>query len=123
MKKTALQATGESGEQVAFSYLVGKGLRPLLRNYRCKGGELDLIMLDGSTLALIEVRVRKNDRFGGAAASITPAKQRRITVAGKHLLLTRRDLAKYPARFDVVAIEGDASSPREITWIKDAFRQ
>jgi putative endonuclease len=122
MNKTTLQETGESGEQIALSYLKRKGLKPVLRNYRCKGGELDLVMLDGKTLALIEVRVRKNDRFGGAAASVTPTKQRRISIAGKHLLLTRRDLASYRARFDVVAIRGNAFYASEIEWIKDAFR-
>lgn len=122
MKKTALQEAGESGEQIALSYLQRKGLTLVHRNYRCKGGELDLVMLDGRTLVLVEVRMRKNDRFGGAAASITPAKQRRIITAGKHLLVTRRDLASHAARFDVVAIRGNVFFATQIDWIKDAFR-
>ena len=117
MRERPNKEVGGWGEQTALDYLRGKGLRPLLRNYRCKGGELDLVMLDGATLALIEARVRCNDRFGGAAASVTPAKQRRIIVAARHLLLTHAELKTYRARFDVIAIDHG-----RVEWIKDAFR-
>lgn len=117
MQDAPNKEVGGRGEQTALEYLRRKGLRLLLRNYLCKGGELDLVMLDGTTLALIEVRVRRDNRFGGAAASITAAKQRRIVVASKHLLLTHRELAAYRARFDVVALDDG-----RIEWIRDAFR-
>ena len=116
-KDKDVQAIGESGEERALEYLSSRGLKPIARNYHCKGGELDLVMLDGTTLALIEVRLRSSDSHGGAAASITPAKQKRIIIAAKHLLLTRKDLARYRARFDVVAIDGE-----KLEWIRDAFR-
>jgi putative endonuclease len=118
----ARKEAGDDGEQLALDYLLARGLRLLARNYRCKGGELDLVMLDGATLALIEVRLRRDASFGGAAASVTPTKQKRLVHAAKYLLLTRKDLARYRARFDVVAITADGSTEKRIEWIRDAFR-
>jgi putative endonuclease len=122
MTDSLTQEVGDWGEQTALDHLRSKGLRLLLRNYRCKGGELDLVMLDGKTLALIEVRVRRDDRFGGAAASVTRAKQRRLIVAAKHLLVTHAELARYRARFDVVALDRTLPGTEQLEWIKDAFR-
>jgi len=113
---------GAIGEKIALAHLSAKGLRLIARNYRCKGGELDLVMLDGTTLALVEVRMRSESHFGSAAESVTPAKQRRLIVAAKHLLLTRRELARRRARFDVVALEPDVRGEMRVEWIKDAFR-
>jgi putative endonuclease len=98
-------------------------LKLLQRNYRCRGGEIDLVMMDGTTLALIEVRSRASSDFGGAAASVVPSKQRRFTLAARHLMLTHPEYRKLPARFDVVALDG-AGAPGElkVSWIKDAFR-
>jgi putative endonuclease len=108
---------GDSGESAALRYLRLHGLKLVERNYRCKAGELDLVMLDGPVLAIIEVRYRTSRDFGGAAGSVTRRKQRRIAIAAGHLLLTHRELRRYPARFDVVAI-----SPGErIEWLKAAF--
>jgi putative endonuclease len=96
-------------------------LRLVARNYRCRGGELDLVMLDGATLVLVEVRYRSTLDFGGAAASVNGFKQRRIVLAARHLLTTRSALRRYRARFDVVAVTGsDLSAPR-LEWIKAAF--
>ncbi len=122
MKDHARREIGESGEQLALDHLSNKGLRLLHRNYRCKGGELDLVMLDGKVLALIEVRLRSDDQFGGAAASVTPTKQKRLIVAAKHLLLTHKELSRHRARFDVVAIDADSLGKRRVEWIRDAFR-
>jgi len=72
-------------------------------------------------LALIEVRYRSSDEFGGAAASVTWFKQKRIVLAARHLLTTRHELRRYPARFDGVAISGGISGPKQIDWIKAAF--
>jgi putative endonuclease len=104
-------------------HLESAGLRLLARNYRCRGGEIDLVMQQGATLVLVEVRLRSSPGFGGAAASVGPRKQRRFVIAAKHLLLTHREYRTMPARFDVVAIERRASaSGTEIRWIRDAFR-
>jgi putative endonuclease len=111
---------GEEGEDAALRSLRRAGLKLISRNYRCNAGEIDLVMLDGQVLALIEVRYRATNAFGGAAASVTWRKQRRIITAARHLLLTRADLRRYPARFDVVAITSGRRG-EEVEWIKAAF--
>ena len=95
---------GNEGEEAALAHLKRSGLKLIARNYRCKAGEIDLIMLDGATLVLVEVRYRSMRDFGGPAASVTWRKQRRIINAARHLLLTRAELRRYPARFDVIGV-------------------
>jgi putative endonuclease len=114
------QGIGRQGEEIALDLLRSHGLRLVLRNYRCRAGEIDLVMLDRATLVLIEVRSRSANRFGGAAASVTWRKQRRLTAAAGHLLQTRADLRRYPARFDVVAISSGGADGK-VEWIKNAF--
>src|SRR5689334_2717189 len=104
-RRRSQREVGNLGEEIALLLLSGKGLQLVARNYRCKGGELDLVMLDGATLALIEVRFRADDSYGGAAASITPAKQRRLVIAAKHFLVNHPKLARLRARFDVIAMD------------------
>jgi putative endonuclease len=111
---------GNAGEAAALSYLTERKLQLVTRNYRCLGGEIDLVMLDGTTLALIEVRYRANKSFGGAAASVSWRKQHRIILASRHLLLTRADLRRYPARFDVVAVSPGVEG-LQVEWIRNAF--
>jgi len=108
-------ARGRRGEELACRHLESRGLRLLERNYRCRAGEIDLVMRDASTLVFVEVRFRASDRFGGAAASVGPAKQMRLTAAASHFL--QRKSLNLPCRFDVIAIgAGD-----RIDWIQDAF--
>jgi putative endonuclease len=121
MDDRARKEAGAAAENAALKHLSAAGLKLVARNYRCRGGELDLVMIDGKTVALIEVRYRSSDDFGGAAASVNWFKQRRIILAARHLLTTRIDLRRYPARFDVIAVSGvDWLKPR-IEWIKAAF--
>ena len=126
MDKTYRKDAGDRSEDLALSYLSAAGLKLLKRNHRCKGGEIDLVMLDGTTLVLIEVRFRRDRSFGGAAASVTRTKQHRLLIAARHLLQTSRELQRYRARFDLIAIEADENHPHasqpKIEWIKDAFR-
>jgi putative endonuclease len=110
---------GSEAEDSALAYLKAAGLKLIHRNYRCKAGELDLVMLDGKTLVFVEVRYRSSGSYGGAAASVTYRKQRRIITAARHLLALRRDLRRYPARFDVVAISSFGGY--DLRWIKGAF--
>ena len=112
---------GGAGEAEALKQLQARGLKLVLRNHRCRMGEIDLVMLDGNTLTLIEVRYRADDSFGGAAASVTARKQRRLIAAARHLLATRSDLRRYPARFDVVALSPDTHGKLQFDWIKGAF--
>ena len=109
-------ATGARAEQLAEDFLLRRGLVMVQRNFRCRMGEIDLILRDRDTLVFVEVRLRSRDAFGGAAASVTPAKQARIVAAARHFLAGKRERA---CRFDVVLLERLA--PDAIEWIKDAF--
>jgi putative endonuclease len=118
MDDRARKEAGRAGEATALAYLQKAGLQLVLRNFRCRVGEIDLVMLDGTTLVLVEVRYRSSDEFGGAAASVTWRKQRRLAHAAEYLLRTHQELRRYAARFDVVAI---SAPDRRIDWIKRAF--
>lgn len=106
---------GRWAEALAHDYLKSRGLKPVARNYRCRRGEIDLVMSDGGTLVFIEVRMRRNPRFGTAAESIDRRKRMRIITAAQHFLQNRR--VSRPCRFDVVAVEGADN----IQWIPNAF--
>lgn len=99
---------GRAAEAAAARHLERAGYRILQQNFRARGGELDVVAMDGEALAIVEVRYRADDRFGGAAASITPAKRGRIVRAARALLATQPVLARLPARFDVVEVTGSA---------------
>lgn len=110
------KAPGKLAEELAADYLQGRGLRLIARNYRCRLGEIDLILADGDALVFAEVRLRRNPAYGGAAASVTAAKRQRILGAARHYLSGRPER---PCRFDVIVL--DALDPDRIEWIKDAF--
>lgn len=114
------QGAGAQAEALAASFLQGQGLEILARNVRYPGGELDLICRDGAALVFVEVRLRTNPRFGSAAASITPAKRRRVVHAAQRWLSgAGRPHADCPCRFDAVLLERlDAAA---ITWLPAAF--
>jgi putative endonuclease len=111
--------TGQHAEEQARAHLEQQGLRLLERNYRCKQGEIDLIMRDGEALVFIEVRFRKSATFGSAIETVTAQKQHKLLAAARHYLQAHH--ASVPCRFDVVGITGQASNT-QIEWIKDAFR-
>ncbi len=110
------QAQGAAAEQLAADYLLGRGLRLVERNFRVRGGEIDLICRDGATTVFVEVRLRSRSDFGGAAASITIAKQARLILAARHWLQRHGET---PCRFDCVLLDG--LEPKNIEWIRDAF--
>ena len=111
---------GRAAEAAAARHLERSGYRILTANFRAKGGELDLVAEDDGVLAIIEVRYRASDRYGGGAASITHSKRSRIVRAAKFLLATHPPLAKLPARFDVVEVSGSADDFR-CDLIRGAF--
>ena len=113
---------GVAAEELAAQYLKVRGLKVLARNLRCKAGELDLVCLDGEVLAIVEVRQRGNVEFGGAAASVTYAKQRKIIRAAQFFLRRQKHWRNLPMRFDVLAIDGSPQGAHRVDWIKDAFR-
>lgn len=106
-------ARGREAETRAAAHLEKCGLRLVDRNFRVRGGEIDLIMRDGRTLVFVEVRQRSRGDFGGAGASITAAKQRRIVLAARHWLARHGDCA---CRFDCLLIDGEC-----LEWLRDAF--
>lgn len=114
------KAIGLLGEELALTKLLANGLTLITRNYRCKLGEIDLVMLDGGTLVVVEVRYRTSNDYGGAAASVTWDKQQRLVRTAEHLLMKRAELRRYPARFDVVAIT-TGGAEAQVDWIKRAF--
>jgi putative endonuclease len=114
-------ARGQAAEEAALAHLQRAGLRLLVRNYRVAAGpsrpagEVDLILRDrDGTLVFVEVRARADASHGGAAASVTVHKQRRLIYAAQHYLLSHATLP--PCRFDVVALDGDT-----LTWLQGAF--
>ncbi|HEY1075877.1 MAG TPA: YraN family protein [Fontimonas sp.] len=108
---------GGEAESAAERLLQSRGLRSVERNFRCRGGELDLVMLDGQTLVVVEVRARGNSRFASAAESIDRRKQARIILATQLYLASRPQFAQHALRFDVVLFDGE----RPAEWIRAAF--
>jgi putative endonuclease len=117
MKHTDLRARGDAAEALAAAYLEQRGLRVLERNFSCRHGEIDLIARDGATLVFVEVRLRGNPRFGGAAASITAGKQGRLAATAA-FYLARHDSAT-PCRFDAVLL--DRLDPARIEWLRNVI--
>jgi putative endonuclease len=112
---------GRSAEDIAADFLADQGLVVLLRNYRRRSGELDLVAREGDVLVVVEVRTRATDEFGGAAASIDGWKQHKIVRATTQLLQQRRDLAQLRVRFDVIVVRGVESGQSSVEWLKHAF--
>ena len=116
--KVTTKSVGDAAEDAALSHLQHAGLHLLKRNYRTPGrggGEIDLIMQDADgTTVFVEVRQRATSSHGGAAGSITPAKQRRIVFAARFYLMSLRTVP--PCRFDVVSVE-----PGRFDWLRAAF--
>ena len=107
---------GEKSEQLACEFLLKQGLQTVDKNFRCRYGELDLVMRDIQTLVIVEVRFRKSNTYGGALESITPKKQSRIIAATQFYLLQNK--INSPIRFDVITMSNDT----DINWIKNAFQ-
>ncbi len=118
---TSRRARGDWAEEVASRHLAENGLKPVARNYRCKSGEIDLVMRDGGTLVFVEVRYRSRTDFGGALESIDEHKVARVTAAAEHYLACNRLDPLAPCRFDVVCV-GPGKPRAALEWIRDAFQ-
>ena len=112
--------TGQNAESLACDYLQARGLAVVERNYRSRFGEIDLIMHERDCLIFVEVRYRRQARFGSGAESVDARKQARIVACARHYLLSHPRAAESACRFDVVAISGGGMTP-DIEWIADAF--
>lgn len=107
---------GTAAEEAAAAFLAARGLELLERNYRCRFGEIDLVLREGRTLVFVEVRFRTSTVFGGAAESITAAKRQKLLRTARHYMAAHR---QFPAcRFDAVLLNGDID---RIEWVVNAF--
>ena len=113
-------AVGRDAEGLAERFLARRGLMPVSRNYRCRRGEIDLVMRDTDTLVFVEVRRRASRAFGGGLDSVDARKRARIVAAAEHYLMVHRIGDDRPCRFDVVAIDGPPRSAT-IEWVRGAF--
>lgn len=111
-------ARGKDAENRACRYLQAQGLQLLHRNYRSKGGEIDLILQDTDSLVFVEVRYRRQTGFGSAAESVDWRKQSRLIACARHFLQAHPDTARQPCRFDVISVSGPSY---DIGWIRNAF--
>lgn len=137
-------------EAAARRYLLTAGLREVATNANYRVGELDLVMLDdgrgdddrgdaglldesrrgdarldrrrkAATLVFVEVRYRRDARFGGGAASVDVGKRRKLVRAAQLFLAGHRQFADIACRFDVIEADGSPDAPR-LNWLRDAFR-
>lgn len=128
MGPTVAESLGHRAEQLALEHLHSSGLELIERNFRCRVGELDLVMLDATCLVFVEVRCRKaaanvpSSRFPTAVESIGPNKQRKLAKAALYFLARHKAYRNHTVRFDVVAFDGPSPDRYRLQWIKDAFR-
>jgi putative endonuclease len=113
------QALGREGERLAELFLKTKGYKLVERNYRCRGGEVDLIVLDRRVVVFVEVKTRTDHEFGNPLEAVEPRKQRRMILAAQ-LFLHQKKLHERDARFDVVGISWPGSKPL-VEHIQNAF--
>lgn len=109
------QTLGRDAEQRAEQLLTEGGLRTVARNYRCRGGEIDLVMRDRDCLVFVEVRQRSHSDFGSSLDSVDQRKQQRLLLAARHYLAKHKWTG--PCRFDVVGFDRGTHT----TWVRDAF--
>jgi putative endonuclease len=119
--KNPKKDTGDQAETAACNYLQQQGLSLVERNYLCKRGEIDLIMRDKQHTVFVEVRYRRNNRFGSSAESVDWRKQAKLLATAEHYLQQHPRAAQGACRFDVVALSTD-NGQQTIDWIPDAFR-
>ncbi|NDE02208.1 MAG: YraN family protein [Gammaproteobacteria bacterium] len=118
---TARMALGRRAEQLAVEHLERHGAEILLRNFRRRSGELDVVARWRNMLLVVEVRLRSRRDFGGSAASVDIGKQHRIIRTTRQLLQCHPALARWPLRFDVIAVEADPHGEWQLEWIAHAF--
>lgn len=116
----AQRQIGQRWERKAETFLRRQGLKTLERNFLCRGGELDLVMVDGEDLVFVEVRFRSRDLRGSGAESVGPVKRARIIRAARHYLARYPAHSTRPCRFDVISVLGQAGDVR-MDWIRNAF--
>ncbi|MSQ52428.1 MAG: YraN family protein [Betaproteobacteria bacterium] len=112
------ETTGRRAENLACDFLQRQGLTLVERNWRSRFGEIDLVLREGKTIVLVEVRLRSNSRFGGPAESIDARKRARLLAAAKQYL---SGFPRAVCRFDAVLLA--RLDPPQIQWIRDAISE
>jgi putative endonuclease len=120
--QTDRQKLGQNAEDLAALHLERRGATVLLRNYRRRLGELDLVARERDVLIIVEVRTRSSSRYGGAAASVDGCKQQRIIRAAQQLLQEYPQLARLKVRFDVAVVSFSEGEEPAIGWLPHAFQ-
>jgi putative endonuclease len=119
------QSIGEYAESRALAHLQTRGLDLVTRNFRCRVGEIDLVMQDAGCLVFVEVRYRKSvqsGRFASAAESVDRRKRRKLIAAATVFVARHRHFRDLGMRFDVVALDGRLGDRIRLQWLRDAFR-
>lgn len=111
---------GAAAEAAACAHLEAAGLHRLAHHVNYRFGELDWVMREGDTVVFVEVRYRRDDRFGGAAGSVDLRKRRRLVLAARAWLASQARLNDAPCRFDVVTVQGGGAA-FDCEWIRGAF--
>lgn len=111
---------GASGEETAANFLKENGYKIIVRNYKTKLGEIDIIAKDKDTFAFIEVKTRRSNRFGSSLEAISKVKQRQISKAALNFI-RKNNLLDKKARFDVVSVIYSANDKCGLELIKNAF--
>ena len=119
-KMNADQKTGPQGEDIAVSFLEEQGYIVLVRNYRRRFGEIDIVAEDAGVLVFIEVKTRKNNRYGSPFEAVDTRKQKKLSMMAQDYI-TRNKMEDRTARFDVVAVLLKKDSCPEVELVRDAF--
>lgn len=117
IKRLLSRDIGVLYEEIAVKFLKKQGLTLVATNFNCRYGELDIIMADADILVFVEVKYRRSKDFGGAAAAVTKAKQRKLIRTAQYYM-QQNQLSHMVCRYDIVAIEG---ADADLQWIKNAF--
>lgn len=112
------RASGKRAEDLALAYLTTQGLSPVARNYRCRWGEIDLVMRDREALVFVEVRYRQSSDHGSPLESVDGGKQARLLHTARHYLQCHPEYATLACRLDVIGIAGERGN---IDWVRNAF--
>ena len=121
MARTDSGSVGRRAERLALAHLKANGLKKIATNFRCRLGEVDLVMEDGNCLVFAEVRFRNENRMTTAALSVDHHKQRKILRTAAAFLGRHPKYSNHAVRFDVVGFD-ESDSRVSVNWIKDAFR-
>ena len=113
---------GDHAERYAKRFLIDNGLQPIASNFRCRLGEIDLVMRDRDCIVFVEVRYRSGRRKASASDTVDAYKQRKLVRTAAMFLARQSQYANCVTRFDVVGIDADAEGLRRVRWLRDAFR-